>query len=286
MTDQSQTLPPETSTDTDKRISSPASEGGLMPLILPDGETDPHSPEAAPANHSATQGSKKDSTTTGTSGRYGLNSSVKTDLLLFLENRLQANLPSSGSTLYTQTWRVKVTPSGRRLSAHTASTRRTDDSDCGSPLFSTWQTPTAAAHKGAGRKENIDKRFKRRGGMNFQEQVSLTPVPWATPLAKRETRKNHEQRAEQRKAEGKTPFSMGLGEQAQKMPWPTPMTGSTSTRRSAKAKGLGLGMTMREHLDTIPGGTPSGSNAPTENDDASPQGPTPSPTPSQDGSGK
>ena len=94
--------------------------------------------EAVHASLSAVQESRKAPKTSGTCGQSGLTSSEPADLQSSLENRLQQRLATLGSTLFKQTWKRKVTPQGRSFLAHTASVRRTSDSDCGS-----WPTTTA-----------------------------------------------------------------------------------------------------------------------------------------------
>lgn len=58
-----------------------------------------------------------------------------------LQSRLSLSLPS-GSIEYRQTWKMRTTPAGRQLLAHTASARLTSGSDCGGErLISGYNTP-------------------------------------------------------------------------------------------------------------------------------------------------
>ena len=94
-------------------ISSPASEGGHSLSSLLGGEQiGLFGQEAVPASHSVLQDAATDSPTTGTCGPNFTASLASAALQSFLENRLQARLPMPGSTLYKQTWKPWVTPSG------------------------------------------------------------------------------------------------------------------------------------------------------------------------------
>ena len=95
-------------------------------------------PDRAPASRSRARASAKAPKTPGTSGRRGSSSSASADLSASLGSRLQARLLSLGSTLYTLTWKERVTPSGRRISALRASALRTSDNVC-----SGWPTVVA-----------------------------------------------------------------------------------------------------------------------------------------------
>jgi hypothetical protein len=107
-------------------ISSPASEGGHSLSSLLGGEQiGLFGQEAVPASHSVLQDAATDSPTTGTCGPNFTASLASAALQSFLENRLQARLPMPGSTLYKQTWKPWVTPSGLSRSRLRASAHRT-----------------------------------------------------------------------------------------------------------------------------------------------------------------
>jgi hypothetical protein len=74
-----------------------------------------------------------------TSGRFGKGSSQSAALQSFLENRLQALLVNTGSTLYQLTSRRAVTPSGRQYLRRHARAHRTSGTD-----FTGWATPSTA----------------------------------------------------------------------------------------------------------------------------------------------
>jgi hypothetical protein len=76
----------------------------------------------------------------GIFGRTGTISSTSAALVSSLASRLQARTALTGSTLYTLTWKQRVTPQQRSISALRASARRTSDSDYGSSQ-SGWNTP-------------------------------------------------------------------------------------------------------------------------------------------------
>ena len=120
---------------------SQASEDGPSPSNSPGG-TDLFGREVAPASPSQAPENKAAALTSGISGLSGLGSSASVALTQFLANRLRERLVSVGSTEYSQTWRRKVTPVGRRYWAHTASARPISDNGCGGWLpLDGWLTP-------------------------------------------------------------------------------------------------------------------------------------------------
>lgn len=131
--------------DTRSATSSPASESGPRRFDSLDGLTiDLFGPVPVRANLSARQAKELGLLTSGTSGRRGTGSSASAVLQRSLENRLQALTASAGSTLYTLTWKRRVTPAGLSISALRASVRRISASDCGS-----WPTPMACDARGS-----------------------------------------------------------------------------------------------------------------------------------------
>ncbi len=126
--------------DSPSIISLQALEDGATPSDSQDGPTtSPCGLEVAPASPSAPPDNGKDLQTTATSGPTSIGSSASAALTQCLGNRLQAHL--AGSTLFQETWKVKVTPSGRQLLAHTASVRRISDKES-----TGWQTPTVPSN--------------------------------------------------------------------------------------------------------------------------------------------
>ncbi len=88
---------------------------GPSPSAWPAGPTTfPSGQEAARANRFPMQAEEAASTTSGTSGLTGSGSSASAVLQSSLASRLIALLEGRGSTLFSLTWKEKVTPAGRR----------------------------------------------------------------------------------------------------------------------------------------------------------------------------
>ena len=120
--------------------SLPASAFGPTPCVALDGPTIVRSGQApAPVNLSARQAKALGSLTSGTFGRPGSISSASANLSASLASRLRATTALVGSTLFKLTWKERVTPAGRSISALRASVRRTCGSDYG-----LWPTPLAS----------------------------------------------------------------------------------------------------------------------------------------------
>ena len=115
---------------------SPGLVDGTLPCNSPAGpSTDKFGPQAAPVSHSHLLAKEEGWPTPDTSGRTPFGSLKSIALTRFLGNRLREKLDLVGSMEYSQTWKVKVTPAGRQLSAHTASARRISDKG-----FTGWPT--------------------------------------------------------------------------------------------------------------------------------------------------
>lgn len=128
---------PTTSRDTSNATSSPGSEDGVMPPASQGGPTtDLFGQALAPASPSRQRDSAKAKQTSATSGPSLPPSSASEGPLSWLENRLRARMGLAGSMEYALTWRLRTTPSGRRITALRASAHRTSDSACGG-----WPTP-------------------------------------------------------------------------------------------------------------------------------------------------
>jgi len=111
--------------------------------------------------------------TSGTFGQPGIGSSASADRQRSLESKLQADMQNCGSTLYRQTWKPWVTPSGRCLSRLVASARRTSDSG-----YSGGPTCTANDSTGSQYRYGKDKlKILKLPGVVKQ-------APWATPAAR------------------------------------------------------------------------------------------------------
>ena len=133
-------------TDLFSAISSPVLAAGATPCALPDGpRTDLFGRAVAPANLSVPLARKKAPPMIGISGLPGSISSASADLTLSLVSRLKQRLTTDGLTLFSLTWREKVTPAGRLVYRLAASARRTSDNDFGS-----WATPATRDYKDTG----------------------------------------------------------------------------------------------------------------------------------------
>lgn len=131
-------LPPSTLPDIPNAISSPESAFGPTPCAGQDGPIAALFGQAlAPANLSARQAREMGLLTSGIYGRRGSISLASANLASSLVNRLSAEYPKAGSTLFTMTWRHAVTPSRRSVSRLVASGRNTAATGFGS-----WPTPT------------------------------------------------------------------------------------------------------------------------------------------------
>ena len=180
--------PPATLTSEASPISGPAISGatinatfslgsadGLTRSPSPDG-TDLFGQAVVRASRSAPQESKAAAMTSDIYGLHGFGSSASVALTLSLANKLRARLGSGGSTEYSQTWRRKVTPRGRRYWAHTASARRTDDNGCIG-----WPTPNVATGGGYINQEKAAARMASGHQINLRDAVLM--AGWPTPMA-------------------------------------------------------------------------------------------------------
>jgi hypothetical protein len=152
---------------------SRASDAGHLRSVSPVSQMMmPFGPGLAPVSRSAQRASAADSTTLATSGPSGSGSSASASLQSSLESRLRVALASSGSTLFSLTWRARVTPARRRICALRASGRRTSGS-----ASTSWPTPKAWDGGGGG---NAKRAGTRRS--NLKDSVLLTW--WSTPTAR------------------------------------------------------------------------------------------------------
>ena len=173
--------PPTTLKDLPSVTSSQELGCGLTPCAAQDGQTtDPSGQDLAPANLSARQAKALGLLTSGISGQPSTTSSASADLILFLVNKLQAKTASTGSTLYTLTWKQRATPAGRSISALRASARRTSASAFGG-LESGWATPTTRDYKNSG---NLETSMHRQSGQLRDDTVPRQAwmAGWPTPM--------------------------------------------------------------------------------------------------------
>lgn len=127
-----------TSTGSIDAISSGESADGSLPCSSPDGRPiDLSGPALAHANPTPAPAKARATPTRETSGRNCSGSFESADLSQSLANRLRARFDTVGSMEFQQTWKARVTPSGRSYWEHTARARPISDSES----FG-WPTPT------------------------------------------------------------------------------------------------------------------------------------------------
>ena len=160
-------LDPATLPDMPNAISSPASAFGPLPCDGQDG------PIAAlfgralvPANLSARQAKEMGLLTSGIYGPHGSTSLRSANLALSLGNKLSAQFPKAGSTLFTMTWKHAATPSGRSVFRLVASGRNTAATGFGS-----WPTPTKM--QAGGSPEQFMERKRRSFGAKSPKVTDL-----------------------------------------------------------------------------------------------------------------
>ncbi len=175
MNDQLPMFAPMTSEDTPSAISSPESEFGPTPCVSPDGPTTGKSGLApVHANHSARPAKARRSTTKGIYGQSSFDSSKHDDLSFALASRLRPLTDLAGSTLFSLTWTVRVTPAGRSICALRASEPRTEGSVCIG-----WPTPdTGHSISGHGRRGGKPGNGHQSGA---DLEAAATMASWPTP---------------------------------------------------------------------------------------------------------
>ena len=177
MKDQSAMSSQPTLWDLPNAISSPGSQDGAAPSDSPEcPPTGRSGQEAAPASATALPARAKARGTTATCGRYLPPSSASAALSECLASRLQQRLALVGSTVYAQTWKRLITPSGAWYWAHTARALTTSGSGA-----TGWQTPNV---EDAGRMGTLEDYMKyvnhgQTSGCRLRSQVQATG--WPTP---------------------------------------------------------------------------------------------------------
>lgn len=158
-----------------KSTCSPGSEAGPSPSGSRDGAiTAPSGPDPAPVNPSPLPESRRGKRTVGTSGLRCSVWSERDALSASLGSRLQTLLDTGGSMEYRQTWREKVTKSGRRYLAHTASALRTSDNG-----FGGWRSPNGSDGEGGTYDILKASRMGAHPKLKLRDQALL--AGWATP---------------------------------------------------------------------------------------------------------
>ena len=216
--------------------------GGPIPVLF--------GPDPAPASPSARRGRKADLMTPAISGPTGSGSSESLALTQSLGNRLRVKTASIGSTLFRLTWKERVTPLGRRISALRASVLRTYDSDSTS-----WATPPTRDYRSESATDEFNqKRWNHPRGKALSAQATL--AAWPTPMAGTPAQKGYNEA-------GNTDSSRKTV--ALVAPWITPQTHDTTTRGNTEADHhYGPHDLSNQVLLTASGPTQNGSPASTE----------------------
>ena len=162
--------------DTVSATSSLESASGATPCAAPECQTaTPSGQDRVRASLSARQAKELGLLTSGTFGRRSTGSSASAALQSFLASRLRARTDLLGSTLYSLTWKDRVTPGGALIPALRASVRRTSDSDS-----TGWVTPSARDWK-----DTPGMATTRPDGRSRLDQLprQATLAGWPTPDA-------------------------------------------------------------------------------------------------------
>ena len=148
--------------------SLPESAAGVTHSGLPDGMTAEISgPDRAHASRGQRLVAGAATVTSATNGRSGFGSSESVALQQLLESRLRAR--GFGSTVYSLTWKVWVTPAGRRICRLRASAPRKIAPGCGF-----WPTPRAAGGKAG---PDYAKTGRSRTGISLPTALGGMPNP-------------------------------------------------------------------------------------------------------------
>ena len=145
------------------------------PMTAPSGQ------DPVPASLSARQAKALGLLTSGTYGPPSTTSSASAALTSCLVSRLQAKTALVGSTLYALTWKQRVTPQHRSISALRASARRTSDSASGGSEAG-WGTPRVGGNGQAS--QIMDEAGETKGRIEQQALLAGWPTPTVTDAAR------------------------------------------------------------------------------------------------------
>lgn len=190
------------SLDTLNVISSPVSEAGVTLSDLQDGPMIARvGLSVAPVNLSARQAKAAGLLMSGIYGPLPIGSLCNEDQSQCLENRLRAKMDSRGSTLFKLTWKTRLTPHGRRISALRALVPRISDKDC-------IGVPTPDTHE-CGGPQNPAKSPLGGHSVRLQDTVTLASID--TPRATERTGGNRNSlRSSAKLMSVQTPAGMSL----------------------------------------------------------------------------
>lgn len=209
---------------TDSVIFSAELESGVTPFVLPDGQiAERFGLDRPPASHSAQPAKKKALRIDDTFGQRGFNSSASEDLSRSLVSRLRLKTDLLGSTLFTMTWKVRRTPSGRPIFALRALARRISAND-----YSSWPTPSANQFETADqeqlkkRRAECKERTKNGNGFGLTLGNAAMLAGWATPNCPNGGRVQSNEVTIRGTREDGTKAQVGLENQARLAGWATP----------------------------------------------------------------
>ncbi len=224
--------------DLPSAISLPELASGHILCVWPDGRiTSRSGQEVARASLSARQVRALDLLTSGTYGQPSTTLSASADLSTSLANRLQLVTQMNGSTLYKQTWKEWVTPSGLRRLRQRASVRRTSESE-----LTGWPTPVANTNP---------QPETKRGLQHVSGAARLTgwPTPAANEFEPRDLQALIARRERCKKVHGNgNGFGLTLGQAAPLFAaWVTP-----TSRDWKDTSGMVAQRDGKERLDQLP----------------------------------
>ena len=197
----------------------PGSEAGRSPSNSLDGK-DQSGRDRVPASPSPSRESGGLQMTLGTFGPNGFASSASAVLGLSLASRLRRVTDTLGSTLFTLTWRVVVTPSGRSLPLLRGSGRRTSDTG-----FTSWPTPVSEPANGTPeaflerKRKSVAKTGRSMGIVLSDLQIVAQLASWPTPMAGTPAQKGYNEAGNT--DSGRKTVALAA--------WPTPRTETTGS---------------------------------------------------------
>jgi hypothetical protein len=167
------------------------------------------------------------------SATYGLRSSASSESVAlgqYLGSKLQALLDMRGSTMWQQTWKAKVTPLRRVISAHIQSGLHTSGSG-----FTGWPTPIRNERGEPPEKWQLRRVLMKAKNPNLGDlhltlgtvaQMAAWPTPNAGPQNDGDTTWQQRREAMKAKHGNGNGFGMNLGQAATLASWATPMAGT------------------------------------------------------------
>jgi len=215
-------------------IFSPESRDGSSQSNSQDGPTSQSCREVAHVRRFPPLGSEKGSQTNATSGPNGSESSKRESLNALLVSKLRQATASNGSTLFSMTWKMQNTPSGRQIFRLAARGLHTSVKESGSSQLAlmmqnsrsdggknaSWPTPQA--HDATGPRSEASAKAKGSRCLAREAQWAT----WATST----TRDHKDGACSEQIATGEVPINCLLGRQVHLVVgWPTPTCGDAAS---------------------------------------------------------